>query len=137
MSKDQTLIIYHGGFTRNASTISEHVKSFVTFIDTPIILLDTAFIFSNKYFEEIEKHNITNIILHYSLFGYAPFRITQELVKFITNSNANKIAFFQDELIFSSVQRPLSSWTLFLPVVSWEHQLPGASRLGTQLDVDN
>ena len=98
MNEAHTLILYRSnGFTKNASTISEHVKSFVTFIDTPIILMDTVFIFSDKYFNEIEKYNITNIILHYSLFGYAPFRMPQELIKFLTNSNADKTAFFQDE----------------------------------------
>lgn len=97
MSKDQTLVIYHGGFNQDASTISEHVRSFLNYIDTPVIALDAALIYSHKYLKLIEKKNVTHIILHYSLFGYMPFSIRKELETYLIKSNAKKIAFFQDE----------------------------------------
>ena len=73
MNKEYTLIVYAGGFSRNASTINEHVGSFLTFIDTSMISLNASFIFSNKYLRLIEKMNVINS--PYSLFGYMPFSI--------------------------------------------------------------
>ena len=99
MNKEYTLIVYAGGFSRNASTINEHVRSFLTFIDTSMISLNASFIFSNRYLRLIEKMNVTHIILHYSLFGYMPFSIRKELDAYLVKSKAKKIAFFQDEYI--------------------------------------
>ncbi len=97
-SKGKVLLLHRSsGLVKNASTIDQHLSSFIKYIDAPIFSIDTAFNSNNKLIKKLSKNDFSHIILHYSLFGYQPFGIPKFLFAFLQNLSGKKIAFFQDE----------------------------------------
>ena len=88
------LLIYRVPISSHASTISEHVLAFPNYSKNSISLINTEFGFPF----ELDSKKFDVIVLHYSLFGYFPFRINDAFKNFLNKSrNLVKVAFFQDE----------------------------------------
>ena len=96
-SKGKVLLVPDSGLVKNASTIDQHLSSFIKYIDAPIFSIDTAFNSNSKLIKKLSRNDFSHIILHYSLFGYQPFGIPKFLFDFLQNLSGKKIAFFQDE----------------------------------------
>lgn len=87
------LIIYHSHLSKNATTISEHVKSFGNYMSN-VVHINTEI----GYPRGLSNIDFDVIILHYSLFGRGSiYEINNLFLNYIKKSQAYKIAFFQDE----------------------------------------
>ena len=88
------LLIYHHPFKDNAPTIKEHVGAFAKFSKFKITTYNTAM----GYPAELGNIGFSAIVMHYSLFGSHPFKLSDNFIEYISNSNSKKIMFFQDEM---------------------------------------
>ena len=90
----KVLLIYRLPVASFASTISEHVLAFPLYSDHDITLLNVELGLPDKLgFREFDI-----IVLHYSLFGTHPFRLSDRFLDFLlTQEKILKVAFFQDE----------------------------------------
>lgn len=89
------LLIYRHPKTANAPTIMEHINSFKDYSSFNPILLNTE----NGFPRGLYECHFDVIVLHYSLFGTYPFQLNKNFERYISNSKALKVAFFQDEMI--------------------------------------
>jgi len=97
MSTPQTngiLLLYHHLLTPNASTIMENVEALGRHSRFPVWALNTELGFPRA----LEKLHFSIIVLHYSLFGYTPYHLNGQFLRYLEASRGSyKIAFFQDE----------------------------------------
>lgn len=90
----KVLLIYRLPLTSNASTISEHVLAFTHYSSHDINLLNVEL----GYPDKLSSKSFDIIVLHYSLFGTHPFRVSERFLDFlISQRKSHKVAFFQDE----------------------------------------
>jgi len=88
------LLIYHHWLTQNAPTIMEHIGAFERHSRFRIWKVNTELGFP----EGLRNLEFQVILLHYSLFGWYPFRVNDRFLDYIGQSQSSyKIAFFQDE----------------------------------------
>jgi len=88
------LLIYRLPLASFASTISEHVLAFPLYSDHDITLLNVELGLPDK----LSSRNFDVIVLHYSLFGAYPFRLSDRFLDFLRSQvKTKKVAFFQDE----------------------------------------
>lgn len=86
------LLIYNHGFISNASTIMENVNAFGKYSGFKTWAIDTTMGFPSR----LADIDFAVVILHYSVLGL-PYMLTSDFYKYIKNSSAYKVAFFQDE----------------------------------------
>lgn len=100
ISTNTVLLIYHHRVNANAQTIIEHIQSFKRYSSFSIIPINII----NGFPRQLKQIEFSSIILHYSLFGNYPFRLSlsKSLTTYIASSSAAKIYFFQDEMHFVS-----------------------------------
>ena len=102
MSGDETqlvngiLLLYHHPLRQGASTIMEHVNAFEQYSQFNIWKVNTELGFP----EGLHQLVFSALALHYSLFGTWPYMLNEKFLKYIQQSEAYKIAFFQDEYRF-------------------------------------
>jgi len=87
------LVVYNHPLERNAPTIMEHVDAFARHSRFRVWSVNTELGFPRS----LGEFDFTTIVLHYSLFGNAPFMLDEYFERYLGRSNAYKIAFFQDE----------------------------------------
>ena len=88
------LLIFRLPITSFAATISEHVLAFPLYSNHDITLINVELGFPDK----LSSKNFDTIVLHYSLFGTHPFRLTETFLDFLlSQQNTLIVAFFQDE----------------------------------------
>ena len=105
-SKSKVLLVHQSsGLVKNASTIDQHLSSFIKYIDAPIFSIDTAFNSNSKLIKKLSRNDFSHIILHYSLFGYQPFGIPKYLFDFLQNLSGKKIGWINCDRIIS-VDKP-------------------------------
>jgi len=93
----KTLLIHRLPLTSFASTISEHVLAFPLYSDHDITLLNVELGLPDK----LVSREFDIIVLHYSLFGTYPFRLSDRFLDFLlAQAKTLKVAFFQDEYQF-------------------------------------
>lgn len=81
----------------NAPTIMEHIDAFSDYSQFKVWKVNTCFGFP----KDLSKIKFKIILLHYSLFGAAPFGLAGKFLDYVKESNSSyKIAFFQDEYHF-------------------------------------
>jgi hypothetical protein len=102
MSADETqfvngiLLLYHHPLRQSASTIMEHVNSFERYSQFKVWKVNVELGFPQR----LRELQFRALVLHYSLFGIWPYMLNEEFLKYIEQSQAFKIAFFQDEYRF-------------------------------------
>jgi hypothetical protein len=88
------LLIYSHPYAANAPTVMEHVESFHKYSKFRVWAINSECGFP----KELANLHFAVIILHYSLFGSCPFRLSKKFLNYLQSSEASyKIAFFQDE----------------------------------------
>ncbi|MCJ7532967.1 MAG: hypothetical protein MUO64_18335, partial [Anaerolineales bacterium] len=88
------LLLYNHPMFKNASTILEHVHAFEYHSRFKVWSVNTE----SGFPSHLENLEFQVIVLHYSLFGWYPFGIPEQLLAYIQKSKTSyKIAFFQDE----------------------------------------
>jgi hypothetical protein len=90
------LVLYHRptfkGFV-DASTVTEHIGSFAQHSRFPVWAVNTAY----GPRPGLRYLRFQAIILHYSLFGSGVYRLDDDLLEYLSATDAYKVAFFQDE----------------------------------------
>ena len=90
------LVIYDRPITpfhRDASTVVEHASSFGHHSALGVVEVNADAGFPPG----LEGIEFDAIILHYSLFGMARYRLDEGFLRYLRGSDAYKVAFFQDE----------------------------------------
>ena len=88
------LLVYRLPLTSFASTISEHLLAFPLYSDHDVTLLNVELGLPDK----LSSRDFDVIVLHYSLFGTHPFRLSDLFLDFLRSQRrTQKVAFFQDE----------------------------------------
>jgi hypothetical protein len=87
------LLLYYHPLVPNAPTIIEHLNAFNKYSQFKVWCINTGLGFPKG----LEKIQFTIIVLHYSLFGIAPYQLNDFYLTYLKQSKAYKIAFFQDE----------------------------------------
>lgn len=91
------LLIYFHPIYMDANTISEHIQSFQNHSCYKVWTINSEFGFPKN----LGKLSFEIILLHYSLFGSYPFKLSNKFLQYLKNQeNSYKIAFFQDEHIY-------------------------------------
>lgn len=102
MSGDETqfvngiLLLYHHPLRQSASTIMEHVNAFEQYSHFKVWKVNVELGFP----QGLRELPFPALVLHYSLFGIWPYMLNEKFLKYIEQSQAHKIAFFQDEYRF-------------------------------------
>jgi hypothetical protein len=102
MSGDETqftngiLLLYHHPLRQCASTIMEHVNAFEQYSHFKVWKVNVELGFP----QHLGELQFRSLVLHYSLFGIWPYMLNGKFLKYIEQSQAHKIAFFQDEYRF-------------------------------------
>jgi hypothetical protein len=93
---DAVLLVYHRptvqGF-KDAATVTEHIGSFARYSAYPIWAINT----DTGVRPGLSTLRFRAILLHYSLFGSGVYRLDEELLRYLRETDSYKIAFFQDE----------------------------------------
>jgi len=90
----KVLLIYRLPIASFASTISEHALAFSLYSNHDVTLLNVELGLPDK----LSSRNFDVIVLHYSLFGTHPFRLSDRFLDFLRSQRKiQKVAFFQDE----------------------------------------
>lgn len=90
----KVLLIYRLPLANYASTILEHLLAFPLYSNHDTTLLNVELGLPEK----IGSRDFDAIVLHYSLFGTHPFRLSNRFLDFLLARNETlKVAFFQDE----------------------------------------
>jgi len=92
-----TLLLYHHYIRNEAPTIMEHVNAFlrISRFKTWGVNVELGMP------PGIQQLQFRALVMHYSLFGDYPFRLSDEFLRYIEQSRESyKIAFFQDEYQF-------------------------------------
>ena len=88
------LLIHRLPLASFASTISEHVLAFPLYSNHDVTLLNVELGLPEK----LSSREFDVIVLHYSLFGTHPFRLSDRFLDFLlAQRKTPKVAFFQDE----------------------------------------
>jgi hypothetical protein len=88
------LLIYHHPVGANAPTIHEHVRSFGKYSRFPVWTVNTELGFP----QALAHLRFDAIVLHYSLFGSAPFALDGGFWQYLRDARDSiRVAFFQDE----------------------------------------
>jgi hypothetical protein len=87
------LLLYHHPLRQSASTIMEHVNAFERHSRFRVWKVNVELGFP----QGLRKLQFRALVLHYSLFGIWPYMLNEKFLKYIDQSQAHKIAFFQDE----------------------------------------
>jgi hypothetical protein len=90
------LVIYDRPITpfhRDASTVVEHASSFARHSRLGVIEVNA----DSGFPPRLDELEFDAIILHYSLFGMARYRLDEGFLHYLRESGAYKVAFFQDE----------------------------------------
>lgn len=88
------LFLYFHPLQKDAITILDHVNAFKRYSKYPVIQVNIYLGFPKI----LNKYSFSVIVLHYSLFGSQPFKLTKEAKEYVKNSkNSAIVAFFQDE----------------------------------------
>jgi hypothetical protein len=90
------LLLYHHPLRQSAATIMEHANAFEQYSQFNIWKVNTELGFP----EGLHEIDFSALVLHYSLFGIWPYMLNEKFLKYIEQSQAYKIAFFQDEYRF-------------------------------------
>jgi hypothetical protein len=90
------LVLYDHPLRPDAPTIMEHVDAFERHSRFPVWSVNTALGFPKT----LGELDFGVIMLHYSLFGWVPFKLDEYFERYLAQSRAYKIAFFQDEFQF-------------------------------------
>ena len=88
-----TLLLYHHPLRQSASTIMEHVNAFEQYSHFKFWKVNVELGFP----QGLRELPFRALVLHYSLFGIWPYMLNEKFLKYIEQSQAHKIAFFQDE----------------------------------------
>jgi hypothetical protein len=91
-----TLLLYHHPLRQSASTIMEHVNAFEQHSRFKVWKVNVELGFP----QGLRELQFRALVLHYSLFGIWPYMLNEKFLKYIEQSRAHKIAFFQDEYRF-------------------------------------
>jgi len=87
------LLLYHF-IAPYAETVMEHAAALETFSRFHVWSLNT----SERFPDALRGLRFRVVVLHYSLFGSAPFRLSPEFLEYLRGSDGSlRIAFFQDE----------------------------------------
>lgn len=90
----KVLLIHRLPLASFASTISEHVLAFPLYSNHDVTLLNVELGLPEK----LSSRKFDVIVLHYSLFGTHPFRLSDRFLDFLLAQRKTlKVAFFQDE----------------------------------------
>jgi len=88
------LLLYHHWLAPNAFTIMEHVNAFARYSRFKVWTVNTELGFPHAL-DDLDFHII---VLHYSVYGWLPFCISDRFLRYLHRSeSSHKIAFFQDE----------------------------------------
>ena len=87
------LVLFHHPLGSNAATIMEHVRSFETHSTFKVWSINTEL----GVPDGLNGCDFRVVILHYSLFGIYPYRLSNPFRAFLKRTRGLKIAFFQDE----------------------------------------
>lgn len=91
------LLLYDYPLCSNAATILEHINSFSQHSCFKIWSYNVIMGFPDF----LRKYDFKIILLHYSCFGFAPFRLDNNFMDYLFQSkNSYKVAYFQDECYF-------------------------------------
>jgi hypothetical protein len=90
------LLVYHHPVAPDAPTIMDHVDAFARHSRFRVWSINTE----HGFPESLSRFDFTAIVLHYSLFGSAPFQLNDYFTRYLSSSDAYKIAFFQDEYAY-------------------------------------
>ncbi len=90
------LLFYHHPLRQSASTIMEHVNAFEQYSHFKVWKVNVELGFP----QGLRELQFRALVLHYSLFGIWPYMLNEKFLKYIEQSRAHKIAFFQDEYRF-------------------------------------
>lgn len=89
------LLLYHHPLAKSAPTIMEHVEAFGRHSRFNVWSVNTEF--GCPRFLKFHELDFEIVVLHYSLFGAAPYRLDEYFLTYLVGTSAYKIAFFQDE----------------------------------------
>ena len=90
----KVLLIHRLPLASFASTLSEHVLAFPLYSNPDVTLLNVELGLPEK----LSSRKFDVIVLHYSLFGTHPFRLSDRFLDFLLAQRKTlKVAFFQDE----------------------------------------
>jgi hypothetical protein len=91
---DGILMLYHHWLAPNAPTIMEHVGAFERYSRFKVWAVNTEM----GYPGALDSLDFRIVVLHYSIFGWLPFCISDRFLRYLEASRASfKVAFFQDE----------------------------------------
>jgi hypothetical protein len=90
------LLLYDRPLEPNAPTIMEHVDAFARHSSFDVWSVNTGLGFPKT----LGALDFSVVLLHYSLFGIAPFKLDEYFERYLDRSKAYKVAFFQDEYQF-------------------------------------
>lgn len=82
-------------FFKDAATITDHIDSFGRFSQFPVAKVNT----NGGYPRDLDDFEFGAVVLHYSLFasGPWPYLIDERFLAWLRDTDAYKVAFFQDE----------------------------------------
>ncbi|MHB8693433.1 MAG: hypothetical protein ACYDHH_19530 [Solirubrobacteraceae bacterium] len=89
------LLLYHHPMRKNAPTVMEHVEAFPRHSRFNVWSVNTEF--GCPRFLKFRELDFEIVVLHYSLFGAAPYRLDEYFLAYLAGTKAYKVAFFQDE----------------------------------------
>jgi hypothetical protein len=91
------LLLYHHLLAPDAITIMDHINAFARCSRFKVWALNTELGFPSA----LDKMYFPIVVLHYSLFGYSPYHISDKFLNYLSDCDSSyKIAFFQDEYRF-------------------------------------
>lgn len=90
------LLLYHHPLWQSAPTIMEHINAFEQYSHFKVYKVNVELGFPKR----LQELQFRIIVLHYSLFGIWPYMLNEKFLKYIEQSQAYKISFFQDEYRF-------------------------------------
>ena len=93
------LLLYHRPteyWYKDASTVEEHIRAFPRHSRFPVVTVNTHL----GYPRGLGRKHFDALLLHYSLFGSGIYMLDKGFQHFVRESDAYKVAFFQDEYFF-------------------------------------
>jgi len=90
------LLLYNRpAFFRDAATITDHIDAFGRYSKFPVVKLNSG----GGFPSDLASMPFSAIVLHYSLFASGPFPylLDDQFLAWLRESDAYKVAFFQDE----------------------------------------
>ena len=93
---DGLLLAYHrpvAGWFKDASTVTEHARSFGRHSRFPLWELNT----DTGFPDGLRELEFSAVVLHYSIFGMGLYWLDEAWRAYLKDTSAYKIAFFQDE----------------------------------------